>query len=113
MGQPLNGNRANLAQTSQTIYDQLDADTLPGISITKVKAVKTARTNWLNAYSQQQVASAAAINRRAEFKNRLQSIDDRRIAIQFAADAEWPHTDEANAGIRKEFSLPPKRPLAL
>jgi hypothetical protein len=27
--------------------------------------------------------------------------------IQFAADAAWPHTDKANAGIRAEFKLPP------
>lgn len=27
--------------------------------------------------------------------------------IQFAANAEWPHTDPANAGIRAEFQLPP------
>jgi hypothetical protein len=29
--------------------------------------------------------------------------------IQFAADAEWPHDDPANAGIRAEFQLPPGR----
>ena len=29
--------------------------------------------------------------------------------IQFAADAEWPHDDPANAGIRAEFQLPPDR----
>ncbi len=29
--------------------------------------------------------------------------------IQFAADAEWPHTDPANVGIRVEFQLPPDR----
>jgi hypothetical protein len=29
--------------------------------------------------------------------------------IQFDADADWPHTDPANAGIRVEFQLPPDR----
>ena len=32
-----------------------------------------------------------------------------RREIQFAADAEWPHTDPANAGIRVEFQLPVDR----
>jgi hypothetical protein len=32
-----------------------------------------------------------------------------RREIQFAADAEWPHTDPANAGLRAEFQLPPDR----
>ena len=30
---------------------------------------------------------------------------------QFAADAEWPYSDEANAAIRKEFGIPTKRPV--
>jgi len=41
----------------------------------------------------------------------LTSIDDRRTAIQLAADAEWPHTDPENAATRKEFGLPPRKPV--
>jgi hypothetical protein len=33
----------------------------------------------------------------------------KRREIQFGADADWPHTDPANAGIRMEFQLPPDR----
>lgn len=113
VGQHLNGNRANLAQTSQNVYDRTSADTLPGITNTKVKALKTARTAWLNANAAQSTAASAAINSRAELKTMLKSIDDRRIAIQLAADAEWPHANQANAGIRKEFGLPANRPLVV
>jgi hypothetical protein len=35
---------------------------------------------------------------------------DRRAAVQFAADAEWPSTNAANAGIRGEFFLPLRAP---
>jgi hypothetical protein len=33
------------------------------------------------------------------------------VAIQLAADAEWPHTDPQNAAIRKEFGLSPRTAL--
>ena len=34
------------------------------------------------------------------------------ILNKAGADAQWPHTDEANAGIRGQFALPGKRLLA-
>ncbi|NOS72051.1 MAG: hypothetical protein HOP33_19265 [Verrucomicrobia bacterium] len=47
---------------------------------------------------------------RAEFKTLLKGVSDKRVAIQLAADAEWPHTREENYGVRKEFVLPAKQP---
>jgi hypothetical protein len=41
----------------------------------------------------------------------VKAIMDERIAVQYAADAEWPYTNKANAGIRREFFLPPDRPF--
>ena len=41
----------------------------------------------------------------------LKSITQRRMTVQFAADAEWPWHDPAHAGIRKEFHLPPGMPF--
>jgi hypothetical protein len=41
----------------------------------------------------------------------VKAIMDKRIAVQYAADAEWPHPNKANAGIRREFFLPPDRPF--
>lgn len=34
-----------------------------------------------------------------------------RMWLQFAADAEWPHTEPNNHPIRKEFQLPATRPF--
>jgi hypothetical protein len=48
---------------------------------------------------------------RAELKTMIKSIEDRRVAIQLAADAEWPHIDPENAAIRKEFGLSPRTPF--
>lgn len=33
------------------------------------------------------------------------------MTVQFAADAEWPFTNDLNAGIRGEFDLPAHQPF--
>ena len=58
-------------------------------------------------------AQSAALSARAEFKTLLKSVTDRRVAVQLAADAEWPHTEEACGGVRKEFALAAKRPATV
>jgi len=50
---------------------------------------------------------------REELKALLKTVTDQRVAIQLAADAEWPHTEEAHRAVRKEFSLPAQRPAKL
>ena len=112
IGQKLNGSRPNLEQTSQTIIGRATSDTLPGFTTARVKALGTQRQTWLVAQSAQAEAETAAMSARAELKAMVKSIKDRKIAIQLAADAQWPHTDEENSGVRKEFSLSPRRPLA-
>ena len=111
VGKKLNGNRPNLLQTSQTILDNLGTDTLPGITAAKMKKLSTLRQGWITAKATQSDGISAAQRARAEFKTMLKSIEDRTVAIQLAADAEWPHTDEANAAVRKEFGLSPRKPF--
>ena len=111
VGQKLNGNRPNLLQTSQTILDKPAADTLPVITTAKVKKLGTLRQGWIDAKAAQTDSSTAAQSARANLRTILKSIEDRRVAIQLAADAEWPHTDETHAAIRKEFGLSSSKPL--
>jgi len=110
VGKALNGNQPNLAQTSQTILNRLATDTLPGITAAKVTALGTARQNWLNQQATQDAAQSDAEDSAAEFKALLQTVTDEKLAIQLAADAEWPHDEEAHSGLRKEFALPSRRP---
>jgi hypothetical protein len=111
VGKKLNGNRPNLLQTSQSIINKLGSDTLPGITAAKVTKLKNLRAAWVTANNEQKNSASAAQSTRAELKTLLKSIDDRRTAIQLAADAEWPHTDAENAATRKEFGLPPRKPI--
>lgn len=111
VGKKLNGTKSNLAQTSQTILNKAGEDKLPGFTAAKVKSLVTQRQAWLDAQATQADAETAAMSARAELKEMVKSITDRRLAIQLAADAEWTHKEETNAAIRKEFALSAKRAL--
>ena len=110
VGDALNGNQPNLAQTSQTIITRLATDTLPGITAAKETAVGTLRQTWLDRQAAQDTASSDAEDAAAEFKALLKTITDEKLAIQLAADAEWPHDQHDHSGLRKEFALPANRP---
>jgi len=111
VGKKLNGSRPNLLQTSQSIVEKIGDDTLPGFTAAKIRGLTTLRTKWIEANGKQVDSRSASLTTRAELKTLLKSIDERRAAIQTAADAEWPHTDQENAGSRKDFALPVNRPL--
>ena len=111
IGEKLNGSKPNLLQTSQTILNKAGADVLPGITPAKLKALRATRQTWMDASTAQSESKVSAQSQRAELKAALKSIEDRKVAVQLAADAQWPHTEEAHAGIRTQFSLPTKRPL--
>jgi hypothetical protein len=111
VGKNLNGSRANLEQTSQTIINKAAEDTLPGITSAKVKSLRTARQAWIDANTAKAESRSSAVTDRVELNDMLKSIEDRKLAIQLAADAEWPHTGDENVGIRGKFGLTAKRPL--
>ena len=79
--------------------------------LARLQALRTTRQTWMDASTAQTESKASAQSQRAELKAALKSIEDRKVAIQLAADAQWAHTDEANAGIRGQFAFPTKRPL--
>ena len=52
-----------------------------------------------------------ATTARATLEAAVKSIIARRREIQFAADAQWPASNPANAGIRREFRLSPDKAM--
>jgi hypothetical protein len=86
------------------------ADPLPGITPLKIAALVTARQVYRDARSTQEGEQSDATDERTERDDLIDSITDRRVEIQFAADGEWPYSDEANAGVRREFYLPLSQP---
>jgi hypothetical protein len=55
--------------------------------------------------------SKSSVERDA-IQSAVQSVTDRRVQVQYAADAEWPASNKANAPIRREFQLPPDSPFS-
>ncbi len=111
VGKKLDESRPLLEQYSQGIIEKLATDTLSGITAAKITNLTTLRTAYVDADSTQSGAQSAATTQRADLETMIASIKDRRMTIQFASDAEWPWSTKANAGIRKEFSLPTGRPF--
>lgn len=52
-----------------------------------------------------------ATTARATLEAAVKSIIARRREIQFAADTQWPPSNPANAGIRREFRLSPDKAM--
>jgi hypothetical protein len=107
----IDANRAILEQVSQAIIDKLVTDTLPGVTAAQKTALADRRADYVNANTTQSGAQSDATTARTALEAMLKSITQRRMTIQFAADAEWPWHDPASAGIRKEFHLPPGGPF--
>jgi hypothetical protein len=111
--------RSQLEQTAANILLKLNGDpaatppvppdVLPGIDAAKITALQQAADDYQSAQGDQTGAQSDATTARRQLELALNGIAIQRREIQFAADAEWPHTDPANAGIRAEFQLPSDR----
>ena len=111
VGKKLIGNRALLEQYSLGIISKLGNDPLPGITPDKQTNLKVLRDAYIATNTTQTGSQSDATTARAALDTMVKAITDKRISVQYAADAEWPYTDKANAGIRREFFLPVDRPF--
>jgi hypothetical protein len=109
VGQQFYNSRSLLEQTAASVLEKLKGDTLPGITPEKIAALQTTLTAYQAVQGDQSGAQSDATTARKNLEAAVADIMAKRREIQFAADAEWPHTDPANAGIRVEFKLPSDR----
>ena len=111
VGHRLNPNQATFKQSVQAIIKKLGTDTLPGITPAKVANLQTLLTAYTTLAANPDSQQSDATTERRQRDAQISSITDRRLTIQFAADAEWPYTVDTNAGIRSEFYLPLSQPF--
>ena len=111
VGHNLNPNQATFKQSVQAIIKKLGSDTLPGITPAKVTNLQTLLTAYTTLAANPDSQQSDATTERRQRDAQISSITDRRLTIQFAADAEWPYTVDTNAGIRSEFYLPLSQPF--
>jgi hypothetical protein len=83
----------------------------PGITSVKVASLQTLLDAYTAVAANPGSQQSDATTQRKQRDAQVHSITDRRLTIQFAADAEWPFTNPANAGIRGEFFLSLSQPL--
>jgi hypothetical protein len=113
IGETLDANRPGLVQFSEGILSKAAKDDLPGITPEKIAAAIELRTQYVKIETDQADGQKDAGEARGTRDEQVQSITDRRIEIQLAAEAEWPSSNKANASIRTEFFLPANRPFAV
>lgn len=112
IGERIDENRALLEQSSQAIIAKATADALPGINAAFITRVTNERTAYVNSKTVQETEGERAKAERVVRNECVESIKQRRIEIQFAANAAWPPGIAANAPIRTRFFLQPNRPPA-
>ena len=109
IGRKIYNSRALLEGWGQTIYDKTATDKLPKITETKRAALKAALQTYKDTQTGQSSAIGEASGTRIDRDSLVDQATERRLWLQFAADAEWPHTDPTNSPIRREFQLPANR----
>jgi hypothetical protein len=114
IGTPLRDlSRPDLESAADQIIAHLKADNFKGMPPAKIAELEAHLTAWRTADGTQSSAqsSAITITTRQELLDVFDKVEHQRRAIQLAADAAYPYTDKANAGIRGEFALPKNGPL--
>ena len=112
IGKRLNPNHAVFVQNADALIAKAAADSLPGYKTPEsIAAVQAALDTYKAADSGQQNAEEDRFTDRSDRDALLTKINARRQAIQHAADALWPYTEDASRPIRKSFQLPLSRPL--
>ena len=109
VGSNFYSSRALLEQTANNFQAGLATDKLPGIGPDDIKALRQALEAYAKVQTDQTSAQSGATTERANLETAVADIARRRREIQLAADAVWPPENKANAGIRKEFFLPPSK----
>ncbi len=112
IGKPLRSlSRPNLETVLVGISQRLTTDTLPGITPAKITAFNDALAAWQATDISQTTQATDAAQLLIEAKAELESITERRLKLQRAADAAFPYYEKENAALRSEFGLPKTRPF--
>jgi len=114
IGVRLNANRAALLQSAATLITRIKADEVPGfLTPQKITDVEALLASYKNDKSAQTNAIKEKELTRLDRDDLLHVLNTRRSAVQHAADAVWPWSDEAHRPIRKTFGLPLTRPMGM
>jgi hypothetical protein len=104
--------RESLEQDAENIITQAGGDALPGLKPEKLAAASAALAAWKKADEAQHKAEEDQARRLNELNDTVAKVNAQRREIQLTADTAWPHTDKANAPVRRSFQIPVNQPVA-
>lgn len=109
----LGKNRTELEEDAETILAVGASDGLPGLTPAKLTAATAALGAWKDADASQVTAEEEQGKLLKALEVKVAQINEVRREVQRTADLAWPHTDPANAPIRRTFKLPPNKPFGV
>jgi hypothetical protein len=104
--------RGSLEQDARNIIDLGEADGLRGLTTEKIAVARAALAAWKKADEDQASAARTQGELLIQFRAKVDEVNAARRELQLAADTCWPHTDPANAPVRRAFKIPANKPVA-
>ena len=86
-------------------------DGLAGVDAARIADLGSKLAAWIEADTNQGKKQGDATTLRTSIRLQLESITDRRLTVQFAADALFPYWDDKNYAVRRLFHLTLNRPF--
>ena len=110
IGEDIVANRATLKSSAETLLNKTQEERGPGINTDFVIKTENDLVAFTGKNATQKNESITAQNMRRERDAKVASIVERGQTIKTAANRAWPYTNPDNAGARRKFGLPEKRP---
>ncbi len=105
VGQPITQSRALMEQSSLTIITKGDTERPPGIDTQFIIDATADRNAYVQSKVTQRADQAEAIGERVTRDQQVESIKQRRVELQLAANTAWPAGVPENAAMRHRFFL--------
>jgi hypothetical protein len=113
IGDDLENDEERLTQIAETILQQLQNETLRSVKPAHIQSLQDALNRWRTAHQARQQSGSGSTTDRARGLALMKQINAKRREIQIAIDGEFPYTNPQNAGHRKAFHIPEKRPFVV
>ena len=113
IGTRINATESVLCQSAASLITRIKEDSIPGFKTPeKIQDIEDLLTEYEGFESSQQTGTVRKEVARLTRDQLIDTLNTRRSAIQFAADAIWPFNEELNRPIRKSFRIPQDRPMS-
>ena len=114
IGARIGESRALLLQSAAGLIERAAEDDLPGFGTPeKVGVIQALLAAYEGTVDERQGGEEEKGLARLGRDELIDVLNTRRSAVQHAADAIWPYTEEATRPIRSSFQIPTTRPLSL